>query len=114
MIYLVLEYGYTSMHSEHGYSGKNTAQARYQDLSGWNIQDPPYTEIRFKTRQVFLSSIGQVVMSLTPSKAPASFVTPTKRAALVSGADAGPSRARPQGASPAYVRPRAADFSGLS
>jgi hypothetical protein len=44
-------------------------------------------------------------MSLTPSKAPASFVTPTKRAALVSGTEAGPSRARPQGASPAYVRP---------
>jgi len=43
-------------------------------------------------------------MSLTPSKATASFVTPTKRAALVSGTDAGPSRARPQGASPAYVR----------
>jgi hypothetical protein len=39
-------------------------------------------------------------MSLTPSKA-----TPRKRAALVSGTEAGPSRARPQGASPAYVRP---------
>jgi len=60
LIYLVLMYGYTSMHSEHGYSGKNTAQARYQDLSGWNIQDPPYTEIRFETRQVIICLINQV------------------------------------------------------
>jgi len=53
-------------------------------------------------------------MSLTPSKAPASFVTPTKRAALVSGTDAGPSRARPQGASPAYVRLQGLTFNGFS
>jgi hypothetical protein len=48
-------------------------------------------------------------MSLTPSKTPASFVTPTKRAALTANAEAGPSRARPQGASPAYVRSSPAD-----
>jgi hypothetical protein len=63
------------------------------------------TEIRFKDASSdHIPQKDQVVMSLTPNKAPASFVTPTKRAALVSGTDAGPSRARPQGASPAYVR----------
>lgn len=49
-------------------------------------------------------NLDRLIMSTTPSKAPPiSAVTPTKRVALGAGAEAGPSRVRPQVASPAYV-----------
>lgn len=63
----------------------------------FQISSPPYILC------IHTYHLGLVPMASTAAaSSPATYTTPTKRAAFAN-AEAGPSRARPAGASPAYV-----------